>query len=136
MLQISLFLFVNLLMVTDSAYMRYNTIVQFVTVDYLWDTNHSRSSYEASGNFIVANKVSKTGDIYVSVPRWKSGVPSSLNKLVRNPNGNGYVLSPWSTWQFNQINNSESLNHLSLIVKIECGFLKLVGQISMMTIKI
>lgn len=100
-----------------SSVIVYKTIAQFVTVDYLWNSNYTRSDYESSGNFNVSNniitgiKVSKSGDIFVAVPRWKSGVPSSLNKLVSNPNGKGYVLSPWPSWQFNQLNKSGSLQY-------------------------
>jgi intracellular sulfur oxidation DsrE/DsrF family protein len=86
-------------------------VAEFVSVDYLWDSTHSRALYEETGQFVVANnamtgiKVSQDGQIFVSVPRWMSGVPSSLNKLVENPNGPGYVFSPWPSWEFNAIGN-------------------------------
>lgn len=92
-------------------------IADFVTVDYLWGSSHNRSLYEESGQFVVSNnvitgiKVSSAGDIFVSVPRWKSGVPSSLNKLVANPNGPGYVLKPWPSWDFNAIGVTGSLQY-------------------------
>ena len=94
-----------------------NLLAEWVTVDYLWDANHSRALYQESGQFAVANnlitgvKVSSQGDIFVAVPRWMSGVPSSLNKLVSNPNGDGYVLDPWPSWQFNEINRTGSLQY-------------------------
>ena len=89
--------------------LEFEEIASFVTVDYLWGENRSRSLYEESGQFLPANnaitgiKVSKSGDIFVTVPRWMTGVPSSLNKLVTNPNGPGYVLDPWPSWGFNAI---------------------------------
>lgn len=92
-------------------------LAEFVSVDYLWDSSHSRQLYQEDGQFVVANnviagvKVSQAGDIYVSVPRWMSGVPSTLNKLVPNPYGPGYVLSPWPSWEFNQINQTGSLQY-------------------------
>lgn len=49
-------------------------VAEFVTVDYLWDDNHSRALYEERGDFVVSNniiagiKVSSVGDIYVTVP--------------------------------------------------------------------
>lgn len=95
-----------------------NLLAEWVTVDYLWDSNHSRALYEESGQFVVCNniitgvKVSAAGDIFVAVPRWMSGVPSSLNVLVPNPNGGeGYVLNPWPSWEFNQINRTGSLQY-------------------------
>jgi hypothetical protein len=97
-------------------------LAEFVTVDYLWDSNHSRQLYEQSGAFVVANniitgiKVSKAGDIFVCIPRWTSGVPASLNKLVTNPNGPGYVLSPWPSWEFNENNNSATLTYAQSMI--------------------
>ncbi len=94
---------------------KYNLLAEFVTVDYLWDSTHVRTVYEESGQFVVANnvitgvKVSKDNDIFVTVPRWMTGVPSSLNKLVPNPLGPGYVLNPWPSWQFNAYNTSGAL---------------------------
>lgn len=101
----------------------YEAIAQFVTVDYLWTANNSRSIYEETGQFVVANnaiagvKVSKSGDIFVTVPRWMSGVPATLNQLVTNPNGPGYVLNPWPSWEFNALNTSGSLqNSQSMVI--------------------
>jgi hypothetical protein len=79
-------------------------LAEFVTVDYLWDSNHSRQLYEQSGAFVVANniitgiKVSKAGDIFVCIPRWTSGVPASLNKLVSNPHGSMIIDSQNRMW--------------------------------------
>jgi hypothetical protein len=92
--------------------LQFELVAEYVTVDYLWDSNHSRVLYEESGQFVVANNmisglaVSKAGDFYAIVPRWTSGVPSSLNKLVPNPLGSGYVLDPWPSWEYNAINTS------------------------------
>jgi hypothetical protein len=104
------------------ASLNLDLLAEFVTVDYLWDGNHSRQLYEQSGQFVVANniitgvKVSKSGDIFVCVPRWMSGVPSSLNKLVANPNGPGYVLAPWPSWEFNALNSTGSLRYAQSMI--------------------
>ena len=52
---------------------------------------------------ITGIKVSAANEIFVTVPRWLPGVPSSMNKLVENPDGPGYVLAPWPNWEFNEI---------------------------------
>jgi hypothetical protein len=110
-------------------------VAEFVTVDYLWDSNHSRSLYEETGQFVVANnaiagiKVSQDNDIFVSVPRWMSGVPSSLNKLVSNPNGPGYVLSPWPSWDFNAVGTGTLQYSQSFIIDSRnCMWIAEVGR--------
>lgn len=101
----------------DVSSLDLDILAEFTTVDYLWDSNHTRALYEESGEFVVCNniitgiKVDSNGDMYVAVPRWMSGVPASLNKLVQNPLGSGYVLSPWPSWEFNQINQTGSLQY-------------------------
>lgn len=98
---------------SSSSPITYELLAEFVTVDYLWNINHTQAVYEETGHFVVCNniitgiKVSKSNEIFVTVPRWYSGVPSSLNKLVPNPNGPGYVLNPWPSWEFNAVNGTE-----------------------------
>eukprot|EP01040_Poterioochromonas_malhamensis_P018714 gene18714-21917_t len=110
-------------------------VAEFVTVDYLWDSNHRRSLYEETGQFVVANnviagiKVSQDNDIFVSVPRWMSGVPSSLNKLVSNPNGPGYVLSPWPSWDFYAVGTGTLQYSQSFIIDSRnCMWIAEVGR--------
>lgn len=112
------FIFVQQVSCEGTFLYDFDLVAEFVTIDYLWDSNHSRTLYEESGQFVVANnaltgiKVSNAGDIFVAIPRWMSGVPSSLNILAPNPNGEGYVLNPWPSWEFNTINTSMFPNSL------------------------
>lgn len=84
----------------------YKTIIQelvsFASLNYTWDSTHLYSEYVKSNKFIVENNllaginVDRNSNIYVSVPRWKSGVPATLNKLVWQ-DGN-YLLEPFPSW--------------------------------------
>jgi hypothetical protein len=92
------------------------TIAEFVSIDYLWDEDHSKRSYELTGKYIERNnalagvKVDKNGNIYATVPRWKSGVPATLNKLILNEDGS-YVLSPWPSWDFQTVGEEDKLQN-------------------------
>ncbi|KAL9642662.1 hypothetical protein ABK040_009741 [Willaertia magna] len=57
-------------------------------------------------------KLDKQGNIYVSLPRWKSSkVPATLAKLVfnnvtdNNDNNNAPLLEPFPSWEWNNVNN-------------------------------
>jgi hypothetical protein len=114
---------------------------EFVTVDYLWDASHTQAAYSGSGQFQVPNnvitgiKVSAAGDIFVTVPRWKPGVPSSLNKLVPNPNRAGYVLAPWPSWESNAIGKAGSIQYAQSMVidKMNRMWIPDVGRLNIYT---
>eukprot|EP00010_Vexillifera_abyssalis_P006486 CAMPEP_0201545610 /NCGR_PEP_ID=MMETSP0173_2-20130828/2066_1 /ASSEMBLY_ACC=CAM_ASM_000268 /TAXON_ID=218659 /ORGANISM="Vexillifera sp., Strain DIVA3 564/2" /LENGTH=356 /DNA_ID=CAMNT_0047954045 /DNA_START=187 /DNA_END=1257 /DNA_ORIENTATION=+ len=76
----------------------------------------SRQDFLDAGDFIAENcaiaglKLYKDS-IFVSVPRWKPGVPSTLNTLTTDENGRG-LLQPYPTLAYNQ-------NHLNWVQSFE-----------------
>eukprot|EP01113_Clastostelium_recurvatum_P009778 TRINITY_DN14756_c0_g1_i2.p1 TRINITY_DN14756_c0_g1~~TRINITY_DN14756_c0_g1_i2.p1 ORF type:complete len:421 (-),score=56.89 TRINITY_DN14756_c0_g1_i2:104-1366(-) len=57
-------------------------------------------------------KISHTGDVYVSVPRWTppGTVPSTLNKIVPNPQvDGGYMLQPYPSYDMNKEGDPNAL---------------------------
>ncbi|EFC48847.1 gluconolactonase [Naegleria gruberi] len=51
-------------------------------------------------------KVDANGDIYVSMPRWKSPkIPATLAKIVKGENGQP-ILEPFPSWEWNNVNNA------------------------------
>lgn len=77
---------------------------EWTSLNYTWDDAHVYQEYIDSGKFVVINnavtgiKVDTQQNIYVSVPRWREGIPATLNKLVLNADGNGYDLEPYPSW--------------------------------------
>jgi hypothetical protein len=58
----------------------------FVAVDYDWQSDQDRVLSLSNGTFIPENNIItgikvRNGEIFLSVPRWRRGVPSTLNKL-------------------------------------------------------
>ena len=87
-------------------YTSLDPIASFVAVDYDWNATGGTTRQEAiaSGMFVVANNIitginAYRDNVYVSVPRWFSGVPSTLNKLVVGADGR-HVLQPFPNWEW------------------------------------
>lgn len=84
------------------------------SVEFLWDANHSRTEYLATGGFVPEHCVITglkvwEGDIYVTVPRWRTGVPSTMNKVVFS-DGRA-VLDPFPSWEWNDVGNPAALRY-------------------------
>lgn len=97
-------------------------------IDYMWDAEHTKASYIKDGQFILNNNyvagVKVYGDqVFVTVPRWFSGVPSTLNYFkfvkgagefftMKNP-----TLIPFPSWEGNALSaggsSSGSSSHTS-----------------------
>lgn len=82
-------------------------------IDYAWDDGHEKLSYIESGKFIVDKNtitgIKVFGDrIFVTVPRWFAGIPSTLN-MVQMPRRSGDdalinpTLVPYPSWEANRL---------------------------------
>jgi len=90
-------------------------LYEWITLDYDWPSAAEREAYIASGRFIVENNAlagvkGYDGEIYVTVPRWRPGVPSTLNKVVHN--GTAYVLQPYPSWAMQEVGNYSALQYV------------------------
>nr|XP_026496508.1 L-dopachrome tautomerase yellow-f2-like [Vanessa tameamea] len=74
---------------------------QWKILDYAWE-GHAREAALASGAYIPENNM-PTGitrwknKLFITVPRWKKGVPSSLNYIYVNGSQN-QPLNPYPSW--------------------------------------
>mmetsp|Transcript_26972 Transcript_26972/g.45491 ORF Transcript_26972/g.45491 Transcript_26972/m.45491 type:complete len:422 (-) Transcript_26972:227-1492(-) len=80
------------------------TVAEWAVLNYTWDDAHTYADYVDSGKFEPSNclmagiNVGRDGDIYVTVPRWRNGVPATLNKLERSTSYASYTLTPFPSW--------------------------------------
>ena len=87
-------------------------------IDYVWDADHVRDEYLASGAFqrnynnmagikIKPGSTPQATTVYISVPRWFPGVPSTLNEitldLTKDDTPIDLPLKPYPSWQANDI---------------------------------
>ena len=98
-----------------------------------------RSKYEAQGLYVPHNNVLAGIKIYknttyVTVPRWKHGVPSTLNKVVWHT-GHDPRLQPFPSWKMQELGNCDSLQYVqSMEIDPECGWMWIidVGRVNIL----
>jgi hypothetical protein len=94
--------FTNLLILAAICLKSFATEVvhEWVTLNYTWDAKHTYDNYIKTNKFIPSNcllagiNVDIDGSIYLTVPRWKNGVPATLNRLETT----SQTLTPFPSW--------------------------------------
>ena len=98
----ALLLAVGLLCGTDGASVDPEVIVEMNSVNYTTLCGRAASDFNVSHAIITGVKSWK-GELYVTVPRWRDGIPATLAKLVRPageaPSQPGSAGAPSSGWQ-------------------------------------
>lgn len=80
---------------------------EFITVDYDWTGSGyaNASAAQSAGAFIPSSNLVTGINFYqnktfLCVPRWRSGVPSTLNTLEFNPVTGAPLLKPFPNWEW------------------------------------
>ena len=115
---------------------------EFRTIDYNWNSAEDRTKavdvreYIVENNIITGIKIFKD-DVFVTVPRWKPGVPSTLNMLL--PTGNKTaILKPYPSWEMNEIGNCSALQYVqSMEIDPNTGYMWIIdtGRLDSVTSK-
>ncbi|KAL3886764.1 hypothetical protein ACJMK2_026737 [Sinanodonta woodiana] len=92
-------------------------IYEFLYIDYEWFNDSIKQSYIANGQYIVENCIITgikvySNDVYVTVPRWRMGVPATLNRVATKGaemTSHSAVLEPFPSWKMNEIGDCRSL---------------------------
>lgn len=93
----------------------WNVLYEWVSLNYTWTSPQQMQDSLASGQWVPENNVIAgvkywNGTLYVSVPRWRHGVPSTLNSLAWPGDGaaalgSSPLLSPFPSWEAQDISN-------------------------------
>jgi len=84
-------------------------------LNYTWDATHTYDGYVKSKQFIPHNcalagvAVDKIGSVYVTVPRWRAGVPATVNVLEKAVGSDEYTLTPFPSWDIQKIGDKDSI---------------------------
>jgi len=99
-------------------------VFKFANVQYEWPNDDAKNKAILSGEYILENNI-LTGikvfrdDVYVTVPRWRPGVPSTLN-VVRWDG----VLRPFPSWSMNKLGDCNSFQYVqSMEVDPNTGYM-------------
>ncbi|KAK3609771.1 hypothetical protein CHS0354_022632 [Potamilus streckersoni] len=92
---------------------------QMTKIDYDWPDEKIRQDFINNNSYIAVNNIISgikvwRRKIFVTVPRWRPGVPSSLNRLV-SFYGRGQStphLTPFPSWEANRIGKCSALQYV------------------------
>lgn len=100
-------------------------IADWVSVNYTWPTPDAYASAVADGTYVPANNIITgvkiwNNTVYVTVPRWRHGVPATLSTVVMPQQGTGAdaecqanqpLLQPYPSWDFQSLDNPAGLKY-------------------------
>lgn len=103
------------------ASLDHEVIYQWQLLDYEWPDTETRRQYIENGSYIpdnnrLGNVRVFNGSVYVTVPRLRKGVPSSLNIIVDQNSTNSPLLRPFPNWEINQ---GATCDHLQFVNAFE-----------------
>ena len=128
---LQVFLLILLLQLCAGAVIESKVVYEFVSVQYNWDNETHEQTALDNGDYIVENNII-TGikvykdQVYVTVPRWRNGVPSTLNKVVPAA-GDDTVLEPFPDWDSNRIGDCAAFQYVqSMEIDPNTGFMWII----------
>jgi len=109
----------------------YKVVYGWNQIDYKFPSNQTRNRLLAAKEFIPENNVItglkiKGQRMFLTVPRWRQGIPSSLNYVdfvpetvgkmkgpeINQETPNGPLLIPYPSWEMNQLGNCNAFQYI------------------------
>jgi Major royal jelly protein len=90
----------------------------FTVVNYTWDESHKYAEYLSSSRYIPENNliaginVLSDSEIFLTVPRWRNGIPATLNRLNIETN----TLTPFPSWEIQEEGKDGCLQNVQSMV--------------------
>ncbi|KAL4224981.1 hypothetical protein ACF0H5_015676 [Mactra antiquata] len=128
---IILIFFVSILGSNVNCINKAEIVFQMDKVDYDWNNDSHKQMAIDSNEYIVENNLI-TGikvygsNVYVTVPRWRRGVPATLNVLVPGNTGTP-LLKPFPSWDMNKIGNCNAFQYVqSMEIDPNTGYMWII----------
>jgi len=104
MFKMILMLFVPIVIATVPS----NLLFEWVALDFNWPSPEHRQTAIENGTYVIENNCLAgvkvwEDEYFVTVPRWKTGVPVTLAKLVSN--GTDVLLDAFPSWEMQDVRN-------------------------------
>ncbi|XP_060581097.1 protein yellow-like [Ruditapes philippinarum] len=110
-------------------------VYQWNIVEYEWPNDTYKQQQINNTNYIPKNSAINgiklyNGTVYVTVPRLKPGVPSTLNVIIDAPegsNGSSHLLRPFPNWDMQELGNCAALQRVqSMEIDPNTGYMWIV----------
>ncbi|XP_064599319.1 protein yellow-like [Liolophura sinensis] len=105
---------------------------EWVQLEYDWPSEAEKQRAIASGSYIPENSVINgiklyKGRLFVTVPRWALGIPSTFNEVIVK-NGRS-VLRPFPSWEAQDVHNCSALQYvMSMEIDPNTGLMYLIDN--------
>lgn len=118
------------------AHYQEEIVYQWNIIEYEWPNSTVREQEISKGNYEPRNsavngiKIYKD-KVYVTTPRLKTGVPSTLNVVVENQDPDltsvKYVLRPFPNWDMQKLDDCDALQLVqSMEIDINTGYMWII----------
>ncbi|XP_071107774.1 protein yellow-like [Haliotis cracherodii] len=89
-------------------------VYKWHAVDYEWPNSSVKQEFIKNGSFIITNNIIAgikiyNESVYVTVPRWRKGVPSTLNVVVEK-DGEA-ILRPFPSWSMQTVGDCSAIQY-------------------------
>lgn len=90
------------------------TIYSWNVIEYNFPNDNIRNTLISNGDYIEENNMPNgmqiwNDKVFITIPRWKNGVPSNLNFFLKNDESESPKLNPYPNWEMNDINKIDSI---------------------------
>ncbi|PVD21463.1 hypothetical protein C0Q70_19636 [Pomacea canaliculata] len=107
-------------------------VYRWVSVDYDWPNATTKTDYITNNLFILENNIIAgikvyRDEVYVTVPRWRRGIPSSLNRVVTR--GDKHLLQPYPSWAMHRLGDCSVLQYVqSMEIDPNTGYMYILDN--------